>query len=68
MSNEWKEVKLGDVASYVLNKVETIDITLENYVSTENLQPNIGGLELSNSLPNAKRVTKFKKIIFLSQI
>ncbi|MDD3475205.1 MAG: restriction endonuclease subunit S [Candidatus Dojkabacteria bacterium] len=60
---------LGDVADYVSEKVEIENIKLKDYVSTENLLPNIGGVDLADSLPNISKVTKFnKRDILISNI
>lgn len=61
VSSEWKEARLGEVADYRTEKIGIDNINLKNYVSTENLSPNMGGLELAKSLPNTKKVTKFQK-------
>jgi len=59
--SEWKEVNLGDVADYVTDKIEINEINLGNYVSTENLIADIGGLDTASGLPNVKKVSKFEK-------
>lgn len=53
--------KLSELAEYVSEKVNTDEIALADYVSTENLLPDKQGLSLIGKLPNTKRVNKFKK-------
>ncbi|GAY76551.1 type I restriction-modification system, specificity subunit S [Sporolactobacillus inulinus] len=57
----FKYVRLGDVAIYLKEKIYTNKIRLNNYVSTENLKPDIGGVDSSNKLPTTKMITKFNK-------
>lgn len=54
--SEWKEVKLSDIAQYVSNKIETSMINKDNYISTENMLPNKGGVTIATNLPNTKKV------------
>lgn len=59
--NAWTQVKLGEVANYVTEKVGISEINLSNYVSTENLLPDIGGLETPSNLPSSNKVSQYKK-------
>ena len=34
---EWKEYKLGEIATFISEKVSVKDISVENYISTENM-------------------------------
>lgn len=54
-------VRLEDAAIYLKEKIDINKINVNNYVSTENLRPNIGGVDLENKLPATKMVTKFSK-------
>ena len=56
---EWKRVKLGDVADYVTDKSEVMGLALEDYISTENMLPNKGGISLASSVPSYGSVTEF---------
>ncbi|QBO35782.1 restriction endonuclease subunit S [Periweissella cryptocerci] len=61
--------KLSEIAYYVSDKVGVSEITIENYVSTENLLPNRGGKGIATRLPDTGKVTKFKpKDILISNI
>ena len=53
----WSFRNLEDVASFVKDKVETSKLTLNTYISTENMQPNRGGISIASNLPNTNYVT-----------
>lgn len=57
--NEWKEYKLEELCEYRKDKVKIDDINLYNYISTENMMPNKGGIEIASSLPNSKTVARY---------
>ena len=57
--NEWKEYKLEELCEYRKDKVKIDDINLYNYISTENMMPNKGGIEIASSLPNSKTVDRY---------
>lgn len=60
-------LRLSDCADYALDR--TSKITLENYISTENMIPNKGGVTIASSLPNAKTASAYKpNDILLSNI
>ncbi|WP_100489115.1 restriction endonuclease subunit S [Sporolactobacillus pectinivorans] len=66
---EYSQVRLGKIAEYVDEKVSINSIDLTNYVSTENLVSNIGGVELASKLPEVKKVTSFgERDILISNI
>lgn len=50
---------LDDVAKFITSKVEISDINETNYISTENMHPNKGGVCLATSLPDTKTVRKY---------
>lgn len=52
-------VLLSDICSYVNSKIQVEQVQLTNYVSTENLLQNKGGLSVANKLPSGK-VTAFQ--------
>ncbi|MDI6915758.1 MAG: restriction endonuclease subunit S [Desulfitobacteriaceae bacterium] len=57
--SEWEEVKLGDIANYVTERISLDKLGLENYVSTENMLPDKGGKVTANSLPTTGNVVKY---------
>lgn len=54
-------IKLKDVASYVSEKVDTGLLKAQDYITTDNMLSNRGGIIISNSLPKAEKVTKFER-------
>lgn len=51
---------LENIAFYVKEKIDIKNISLDNYISTENMIPNKGGISKANSLPNTKKVTRYQ--------
>ena len=63
----WKYQILSDCASFVSER--TSDITFENYITTENMIENRGGVKIASSLPDAKSTSAYKpNDILLSNI
>ena len=56
---EWKEVKLGEVCLYNTEKIDLDLLDINNYISTENMQPNIGGITVSSNLPTSGNAIHF---------
>ncbi len=54
-----RTVLLSDICSYVNSKIQVEQVQLTDYVSTENLLQNKGGLSVANKLPSGK-VTVFQ--------
>ncbi|AHF00654.1 restriction endonuclease [Thiomicrospira aerophila AL3] len=61
MSSEFQEVIFDEFIELASEKVPVESLTLETYISTENMIPNKGGIEVASSLPNSKTVNKFVK-------
>ena len=53
--------KLEDICSYYKKKVEVSNLTLETYVSTENMLPNKIGVVNASSLPSTKSTQAFEE-------
>lgn len=56
---EWEKVKLGDVCSFSTEKTDVNHLSLDNYISTENMLPNRAGICRSSSLPNISQTIAF---------
>ena len=56
----WDADALGDVADFVNEKIPLERVALENYVSTENILPNYGGVAKASKLPTTGSVTRYK--------
>jgi type I restriction enzyme S subunit len=59
-SEGWDADALGDVANFVNEKVSLERVALENYVSTENILPDYGGVAKSSKLPSTGSVTRYR--------
>lgn len=57
--SEWKSFCLGDVCDFSKDKVAVSALNLRNYISTENLLPNKGGVTEAASLPKVVTTTSF---------
>lgn len=56
---EWHPCDLDSAAQIPNKKVSVKKISLADYVSTENILPDFGGLGCASNLPNVKSVTQF---------
>jgi type I restriction enzyme S subunit len=59
-AGEWDSDELGNVADFVNEKVPVEQIALENYVSTENILRDYGGIARASKLPSTGAVTRFR--------
>ena len=57
---DWQEVRLGDVVEMKNEKFKMKNLTLDNYVSTENMLSDRLGVQKSANLPNVPSVNTFK--------
>ena len=53
-------MELQDICSYVKTKVETSNYSIEDYISTENMLSEKGGITVASSFPSGK-VTEFQE-------
>ncbi len=53
--------KLSDICEYRKGKVNTSNLTLKTYISTENMLPNKAGVVEANSLPSTALVQEYKE-------
>ncbi len=56
----WDADSLGDVADFLNEKIPLERVALENYVSTENILSNYGGVARASKLPTTGSVTGFR--------
>ena len=56
----WKKCKLGEVATTTTTKIGCSDIT-SNYISTENMLPNKGGVVAASSFPSTGNVSTYQQ-------
>lgn len=56
----WDVDQLGNVADFVNEKVALERISLDSYVSTENILPDYGGVTRASKLPTTGSVTRYR--------
>ena len=59
-TGEWEFVFLEAIAPLVNDRVQLKDISNVNYVSTENMLPDFGGVTIANKLPTVNSVSSFQ--------
>ena len=52
---------LSDICSYRSEKVKTSQLSINNYISTENMLPNKMGIEKATNIPSAEYTPRFYK-------
>lgn len=57
--SEWKEYKLGEIAVFVKSKISTKEILINDYISTENMIEDKGGITLASKVPESGTITKY---------
>ena len=57
----WDVVELMNIGYFVKEKIEVLNLNPEDYISTENLLSDYGGVTISNKLPTTEKVTAFQK-------
>ena len=63
-----RSMLVNEIASIVKNKVLTSELTLDNYISTDNMLPNYSGIQPSTVLPAGKATAFCPEDILLSNI
>ncbi|MBI2548788.1 restriction endonuclease subunit S [Candidatus Woesearchaeota archaeon] len=58
---DWEVKELKETASYITEKISLVDINLNNFISTENMLPEKGGITVASSLPKVGKVTQFRE-------
>ena len=53
------KAKLSSVVRYKSDKLETSKISKSNYISTDNMNPNRGGVVEAKKIPNSKTVNRY---------
>ena len=52
---------LGKISELVSDKIQLSELDVDTYVSTDNMLPNLGGIETASGLPSADKTRVFKK-------
>jgi type I restriction enzyme S subunit len=61
MKNNWQKVKLGEIATYSDTRIRCSDLTVENYVGTDNIKQNKEGKMASQYVPENGFTTGYIK-------
>ena len=61
LKDGWRRVKLGEVAEYISNKINTSELNKNNYISTENMIVNRGGVTKATNIPQNAKVNCFSE-------
>lgn len=61
MNSEWQEYELSEAVELISDKVDIKEVNVNEFISTENLLQNLGGIEKSSGLPKNGKVTAFTK-------
>jgi len=56
----WKKSNIGAVAPFITSKVDVIGLDVSEYISTDNMIVNRGGIVDAEKLPSVGRVNKFQ--------
>ena len=56
----WAAESLGTVADFVNERISLERISLDNYVSTQNILPNYGGIDSASKLPTTGSATRYE--------
>jgi type I restriction enzyme, S subunit len=58
---EWEDKVLIDISDFINKKISLDKLTINNYISTENLLQDFSGVAISSKLPDVKSVTHFRE-------
>ena len=61
MGAKWKKYNLCDILEISNKKINVCSISASDYVSTDNMIPNFGGIKEAISLPKSNKITEFNK-------
>ena len=58
--NNTKTAELGDICRYIFDRIDVSELSVDNYISTENMVSGRGGIVQSSNLPTVGKVTRFE--------
>lgn len=59
MLSNWDEITLQDILSISTTKVDSENISLDSYISTDNMLPDFGGVINAEKMPSVRKVTAY---------
>lgn len=57
---EWQEVKLGDIVNFVSKKIDSSSLTMQNYISTDNMLVDRGGITEASNIPKIPKFNHYQ--------
>jgi type I restriction enzyme S subunit len=57
----WQKVQLGDMCNYYSGRIQTSNLTVNNYISTENILPDKSGITVSSGMPSTQFISEYQK-------
>ncbi len=57
--NDWKKCRLGDICYYGKDRIDVVSLNKTNYISTENMLPDRGGITEAANLPTGMQTPYF---------
>lgn len=66
--SEWKEVRLGEICHYVTDRIDCSVLNKDNYISTENMAQNCGGVSDATNVPDGKCIAFKENDVLFSNI
>ena len=66
---EWEKCTLNEVSYFIKERINTDELTIANYISTENMKSDLGGVDTATAIPECANVIRYKNgDILLSNI
>jgi len=59
MPNDWRDGTLSDICIYSSKRIPVASLTVDTYISTENMSTDKGGFVIATSLPTIPQTTAF---------
>lgn len=66
--SKWKEYKLGDVTTSIKDRINTSELDVKSYISTENMLPDKAGITFSSGVPLGNAIKFLCGDILISNI
>ncbi len=57
---EWEKCTLNKVSYFVKERINTDELTIANYISTENMKSDFGGVDIAMTIPKCTNVIRYK--------
>ena len=54
------QTNINEISKQVTSKIQVSNLDLETYISTDNMLPNLGGIEKASGMPSIDKAKEFK--------